>query len=301
MTEARFDFCWICGGKFAQPWPTGGDTVAVDCGACGPYQISLSKYFSQFPLPDSERYRLSYWNKQRQLEGRDPVRIDSATVDSILAALPNPATHTKPDLLLLSLARRFPRPGERFEIDGDRQYSLACARNREELAYFLLGLVERGDLYNQSGTRAYMIKQRGWETASRLFDQPEASKVGFVVMRFSDDMFAIWASAFAPAIKRAGFDPHLANDPAHNDRIDARIITEIKQCRFVVADVTWARPNAYFEAGYALGLGRPVIWTCREDRVDTDAHFDTRQYNYIRWTEPAKLQDELYYRIVSTI
>jgi hypothetical protein len=40
------------------------------------------------------------------------------------------------------------------------------------------------------------------------------------------------------------------------------------------------RLNVYFEAGVALGLGRPVIWTCREDDI-ARLPFDTRQFDMI--------------------
>jgi hypothetical protein len=42
------------------------------------------------------------------------------------------------------------------------------------------------------------------------------------------------------------------------------------------------RGGVYYEAGFAKGLGHEVIWTVREDHLD-DVHFDTRQYNFLRW------------------
>src|ERR1700689_2946343 len=120
---ADFNFCWICKGTFQKSFPVTGDAVTVDCGTCGPYSISLSKYLSNFPLPDSERYRLSFWNKQRELEGRDPVRLDSTSLGAILASLPDPPAHTKPGILLLSLTRQFPEPGRHFKLDEFRQYT----------------------------------------------------------------------------------------------------------------------------------------------------------------------------------
>jgi nucleoside 2-deoxyribosyltransferase len=80
--------------------------------------------------------------------------------------------------------------------------------------------------------------------------------------------------------------------PSAGDDIDARIVAKLKQCRFVVADVTGARTGVYFEAGFALGFGRPVIWTCRRDDAK-DMHFDTRQYNHILWRTPEELSEEL--------
>ena len=40
----------------------------------------------------------------------------------------------------------------------------------------------------------------------------------------------------------------------------------------------------YFEAGFALGLGLQVIWTCKESDLK-DVHFDNRQYNFVIWEE----------------
>ncbi len=140
----------------------------------------------------------------------------------------------------------------------------------------------------------------GWYQLESIANTPLAGQFAFVAMRFSDEMLALWKSSFEPAIKRAGFDPLIASDPIHNDRIDARIVTDIKRSRFLVADVTFKSPGVYFEAGYAIGLGRPVIWTCRADH-ETDMHFDTRQYNHILWSSADDLAEPLYLRIGATI
>lgn len=292
--------CWICAGTFAEPFPSAGDLTEVDCRTCGAYVITGSLLALPFPLPDSERYRFSFWSKRRQLEGSAPVPLSSHTIDAIIAQLPNPATHEKADILLVSLTLLHPEPGKCFKIDGFRECSLACARNETELEYFVRCLVNGGDLVVRQ-PHGYEMTGTGWERAARLMSQmAPTSKTAFVALWFEDEMLKLWKSAFAPAIKRAGFEPRLANDPAHNEQIDARIIAELRQCRFVVADVTGARTGVYFEAGYALGLGRPVIWTCRRDRA-ADMHFDTRQYNHILWDTAADLGDQLYYRIVATI
>jgi nucleoside 2-deoxyribosyltransferase len=86
----------------------------------------------------------------------------------------------------------------------------------------------------------------------------------------------------------------------HNEKICDRIIAEIRTCQFLVADVTLQRPGVYFEAGFAMGLGRPVIWTCRKDDL-VDVHFDTRQYNHIDWKDSGGLRMRLADRIKATI
>jgi hypothetical protein len=55
-----------------------------------------------------------------------------------------------------------------------------------------------------------------------------------------------------------------------------------------------------FESGFAMGLGRPVVWTCRKDEL-AKAHFDTRQYNHIDWETPQELRKKLTDRIRAII
>jgi len=68
----------------------------------------------------------------------------------------------------------------------------------------------------------------------------------------------------------------------------------------VVADFTGSRPGVYFEAGFAMGLGIPVIWTCQHDDVGK-LHFDTRQYAHVCWDAAADMRTKLRNRIAATI
>jgi nucleoside 2-deoxyribosyltransferase len=300
----QFRYCWICAGEFAQPCPREGDGFAVDCTTCGSYRITGTLYATAFPLPDSERYRVSYLLKQRTIDGRDPPNLTTDTFPAVIAALPDPPTHEKSGILLLSLARLHPEPGSRFRFDELRERSLACARDDQEAKFFMRYLKEERYLdsgLGPSGRMEYTLTHKGWAEAARLAaGTPIVSRRCFVALHFSDEMLAVYRDAIAPAIERAGFEPRLANEPAHNEQIDARIVAEIRQAKFVVADVTGARTGVYFEAGYALGQGRQVIWTCRADR-ERDMHFDTRQYNHILWRDAGDLRDQLHTRIVATI
>ena len=74
-----------------------------------------------------------------------------------------------------------------------------------------------------------------------------------------------------------------------------------------VAQAVLARPDVFaalvdwaLEAGYARGLGLPVIFTCHQDDLE-NAHFDTRNYNQLAWTKAEELAKKLENRIVATI
>lgn len=115
----------------------------------------------------------------------------------------------------------------------------------------------------------------------------------FVAMHFEAGPSSVFDNAIKPAIERAGYTAYRVDRDPHIDRIDAKIMAEIKDSRFLVADVTGQRNGVYFETGYALGLGLPVIWTVRRDDLE-NVHFDTRQYSHIVWETEQEFHDKLY-------
>jgi nucleoside 2-deoxyribosyltransferase len=133
--------------------------------------------------------------------------------------------------------------------------------------------------------------------------QKETSQ-GFVAMWFNPKTEAAYLNGIAPALMQTGYKAMRIDKKDHNNKIDDEIVGEIRQSRFLVADFTCepksVRGGVYFEAGFALGLGIPVIWTCNKNSMD-DLHLDTRQYAHIVWQEPADLQEQLKNRIRATI
>jgi len=71
-------------------------------------------------------------------------------------------------------------------------------------------------------------------------------------------------------------------------------------CRFIIADFTQQKHGVYFEAGYGLGYGLPVIYTCSE--VDfADSHFDTNHYPHIIYSDLESFKEQLKNRILARI
>lgn len=129
----------------------------------------------------------------------------------------------------------------------------------------------------------------------------------FVAMWFDDSMKDVYEKGFETAIKAACYTPFRINDAPGiiGDLYDA-ITDAIRRSRFVVADFTHgdggARGGVYYEAGFARGLGLPVIFTCRKDMIDK-AHFDIRQFYHILWEpeNPEDLRKQLTDRIMAAI
>jgi nucleoside 2-deoxyribosyltransferase len=119
----------------------------------------------------------------------------------------------------------------------------------------------------------------------------------FVAMTFDPALSTAWTDGLQPGIAAAGYRPERVDTGHHNGKIDDRIMAMIREARFVVVDVTTQNRGAYFEAGFALGLDRPVLWSVRADEIDS-VHFDTRQFNHIVWSDPADLRDKIRDRIL---
>jgi nucleoside 2-deoxyribosyltransferase len=142
---------------------------------------------------------------------------------------------------------------------------------------------------------------KGWEKLDREsgIDGTKREQ-GFVAMWFDESLREVFEKSIEPLSAETGFRMLRMDRKQFNDKICDQILKEIRRSRFVIADVTGHRQGVYFEAGFALGLGIPVIWTCRQSDLK-DAHFDTRQYNHIVWKDGADLQAQLGDRIAATI
>lgn len=144
----------------------------------------------------------------------------------------------------------------------------------------------------------------GWERIESLQTKAVMSEQAFVAMWFDPSMDDAYKDGFFPAIDKAGYKPLRIDKKHHVNKIDDEILAEIRRSRFVVSDFSCepskVRGGVYFETGFAMGLGIPVIWTARATSVG-DLHFDTRQYNHIVWQTPSELCEQLSMRIGAVI
>jgi nucleoside 2-deoxyribosyltransferase len=113
-----------------------------------------------------------------------------------------------------------------------------------------------------------------------------------MAMQFGDNILdRIVDEHFRPAVKEAGFQLYRLDDKPEAGLIDARLRNEIRNCRFLIADLSHANAGSYWEAGYAEGLGKPVIYTCEKSVFDPKAatvarpHFDTNHHLTVIWEE----------------
>lgn len=181
-------------------------------------------------------------------------------------------------------------------------------KNYPEMVFYLFtlynqGLIDGIDASTNDGNDLISIKltYEGLATVIELADAGSTSDRCFVAMSFSDDLRDT-REAIKTAIREAGFNPILI-DEIHIDAdvtINDALIAEIKKSKFLVADFTQHKHGVYFEAGFALGLKRPVIYLCHQDDFE-NTHFDTNHYPHIIYQELQELTQKLKTKIEAWI
>jgi nucleoside 2-deoxyribosyltransferase len=85
-------------------------------------------------------------------------------------------------------------------------------------------------------------------------------------------------SGFIGAVAQTGFELRRLDQKPKAGLIDLRMRVEIRSAKFLVADLTDENRGAYWEAGFAEGLGKKVYYTCEASKFDkAKTHFDTEQ------------------------
>lgn len=261
-------------------------------------------------LDTNEKARLTTWLVNQRAQGVPVPEVSTSEIQHarLAQALSVPSRR---DRMLAFLVLKSDRVGSRIRfIDGSDLTQELFAHTEslegEEVRFLLGSAADEGWIERQILSSAVdaTVLLGGYEHFERFRSQVAASTQGFVAMWFDGSMSDIYAHGIAPGIEDAGYKPMRIDQKQHNNKIDDEIIAEIRRSRFLIADFTHGeagpRGGVYYEAGFAHGLGIPVIFCVREDMIEK-AHFDTRQYAHILWSAPADLRQKLAARISATI
>lgn len=174
------------------------------------------------------------------------------------------------------------------------------APNREFSARLAVELIERGILSGintstKDGSDLLDINLTldGWELYEAEQRGKIAGKHGFIAMKFGDTILDPFVKdVVKPAVKDGiGYDLLDMRNVARAGIIDNIMRTQIRDAAFVVVDLTHDNSGAYWEAGYAEGLGKPVVYICEAKKFEeAKTHFDTNHCTTVIWS-PDKAEE----------
>lgn len=307
--------CPICLSKAAQSDAQANDVYRVDCAQCGPYRIDYIAKANAKTMSSELRWKVSAWVAEHLYnEVLDAVLLQEAE------ECQRPGVLHRATRMLAWIARQFP-PGRQFQltslgktvVGGDNTVPWGLELETSSLVPigWNTGIDEMSYMVTE-----FLCNELGWLTSQNNFDyhvspkglfelegrSKEQSSIGFCAMWFSPEVQCLWTDVIRQAIRASGYEPLRVDTKEHNGRIDDEIVASVRSARFVVADFTKHRGGVYYEAGFAHGLGLPVIFMCRKDHVKL-LHFDIRQYNCIIWSPDSldDARDRLKNRILATL
>lgn len=327
--HTNIDSCPFCFSKLLHINENDSSVADINCPVCGRYVFDLS----DCEKLDAERNRLaailyyskqfdetriigpeSFYNKQRVIN----VRPKFISIDSIDNLYPSKFS-VRIENLLLDISKHsfylgdivhYPKEEfcsaayiKRFDIKGKK---LDDDIVYEQIIKILILLSSdekdyaKGTYIQSSNSSAEVeieLFANGWARVENLEIQDKNNKDVFIAMAFGDETQKT-RDALKKGISNAGFNPVLIDEVKHNHQIVPEMFKKIRESKFLVIDISLPNTGAYYEAGFALGLGKEVIFCCRKDSFNNPdknmrPHFDVSQKQMLIWDDENDLAEKL--------
>ncbi|WP_395375794.1 hypothetical protein [Marinicella sp. W31] len=292
--------CKFCGNECtSQLVHSHSDNMAIDCSLCGKYLMDECLY-DDFTLDESKLYVVSSWIREKNDELKKNglkkyPTINNSKLNEIIN-LRKKSIQEKFDLMMGNLY---------LSLNIDKYLMTRCwSKDETEFENLFQKSIDLGYVNGSvSGITDKMYTVHGLtfdglEYIESLEEPNKSSKKIFVAFNFEDNMISIFNSYVRKAIEDLNFIYTVVNqnNSSHDKAISDEIIATLKSCKILIADFSNQRNSVYFEAGFAMGMGIPIIWTCHEDHIE-ELSFDTRQFPHIVWKDGEDLQQQIMNRI----
>lgn len=182
-----------------------------------------------------------------------------------------------------------PAERDRDDCTHEIKFMLDCLKNDSFIEYAYGSTEEK--------MCQIVLQPKGFNRLDEIQRSKAKGNNALVAMQFGDETRKL-RECIRQGITDAGYNAIFIDEVEHNDFITPEIMKYIKDSKFVVADLTHQNNGAYFEEGFAMGLGKPVIQLCKNG---VKLHFDIAQKNTIMWEKEEEIPLRLMNRIKATI
>lgn len=264
------------------------------CRRCGDFKLSEhAKTYIEKNYTSSENkglIKLSYWLRNKNItEVKNVLQIEQ--IKSIIENVNLPKPKEQADILLKWIGEKagmdyFKRISEEYDI----LLSLLGTENVNNIKQILEFLRELNyirvsmDSGNDFSVEMTML---GWEKYEELIKPTTSGNLAFMAMEFNKtELEKLYIENIKKAVAETGFIIEKLNENQPFGLIDDQLRVKINKSRFLIADLTHNNSGAYWEAGYAEGQGKPVLYICKKeifDNPDTKPHFDTNHHLTVLW------------------
>ncbi|MEK7344774.1 MAG: nucleoside 2-deoxyribosyltransferase [Pseudomonadota bacterium] len=291
------ELCKICSTKSAKSNPVDGDYYEQFCEYCGHFKISGSA--AETYLEGDKAIQKLRGHIHRFNASEDIPCLTTENIPSIVNS-PFPTVAERAEFLLQQVHLETKYLGAKIEVLSKKYLGLTYSLVDNDIRFLSDYLESEGlvQAYKSTSSLSLSVTPAGYAFIEnyKRFSKPDA-KTAFVAMWFASEVQSAYSNGIKEVIKNCGYEPIRVDEVHHHEKIDDRILRSIRDADFVVADLTGHRGGVYFEAGFAIALNKPVIWTCRSDHFG-GAHFDVNHYQFIVWESDSDLQKKLEDKLV---
>jgi len=282
--------CPICGTPVEKRSPT-GTVIYYVCPRCGTFGLTVhAESIALPPLLTTRRNRsvLSYAISKTPGTGHDTHVFNAEECARILGADFLPSPHEQAETLLRWIGDNLDGTGETTLVGFAQHGDLVGARSDESFRFIVQGLIDSHlvkGFVSGGGAAEVTLTFEGWNRYDQLRRGTSSGRKAFIAMEYGHaDLDTIVNNHFKAAVAETGFVLRRLDDEQPAGLIDDRLRVEIQSSRFLIVDLTHSNVGAYWEAGYAEGLRKPVIYTCEESTFKkTPSHFDTNHHLHVLW------------------
>lgn len=280
-----------------------GGNVKFNCNVCGEYLVSSTLMAAKFAegreddIPPLKRALLSHIVRQKNDNNIDgePYLLTTHTIDDLLSGTrtcPSPAQQATN--IIRFIGDSYQKTGGVVESLPAEFPAVIGSPNRDMAFGLLLELKNRGlvdyfevpDMNAPSMAQDVELKLDGWEIFEKERAGLSAGNYGFIAMKFGDQVLdPLIKDHVKPAIDKLGYQLVDLRDVAAAGVIDNLLRIQIRDAAFVLVDLTHENAGAYWEAGFAEGLSKPVLYLCEKKKFDEEkTHFDTNHCTTVPWS-----------------
>ena len=278
------------------------DGSIFQCDVCGLYAASgLVELTGLQDLEPIQRALLSHRLRTRP-PTEEPFRITPEWVNDLLSngSLPSPAVQAANIVRFIGddatrLGKPIFLPVDIHAIIGapDRNAVIRLTKELVEqkiLTADLLGTAVSSDPATGHPRQEFTnisLSLDGWERYEAEKRGEFKGEYGFIAMQFDDPELDPFVKGIVkPAVKEGiGYELVDMRDVGRTGIIDNIMRTQIREAAFVIVDLTHDNSGAYWEAGYAEALGKPVLYICEKTKFEeARTHFDTNHCTTVTWS-----------------
>ena len=297
-----------------------GSGFRVDCPVCGRFELSREAWEDYLDPLSGEGHKLSLLCRARMAHKIRTANSDTRSTPPYLDqdfvrifiddGCPGPTPAEQAVNAIRYIGDEISRSGELLKTLPDYFYALIGAPSPNFAGNLAIELKERGLLdgidTTSMGSPPSMIDVNltlsGWERYEAARRGQIASKYGFIAMEFGDAILDPFVkNVVKPAVMDGiGYELVDMRSVARAGIIDNIMRAQIRDAAFVLVDLTHDNSGAYWEAGYAEGLGKPVIYICERQKFDdAKTHFDTNHCTTVLWSKDDP--DDFRQKLIATL